>query len=289
MTANVVVVLEAKLSDSYGAQILWKFDDYEALFLNSIILDEKFYEKIAYKNVLIVGDYFSESVEKILAFAESLTWFLPKDTVVPKSIETKIKIVFADPELGFSHWVTTTLENTTPTQRRIATYLDTYTEGFPDADCFCFHHGLYANVRGFIMIELEGMTSEFNVNSMIDRGKLVFKDNIRIAQSRLKYSKSITVTVGGSPHQVLFSFGDSHATLTALLLAEKSIDTIGVVVRYDLANNVTHLHGRIAKQSGINIGIFFKRWVNGKGSRISATAVLDGIVDPITFSENKVS
>lgn len=279
MNFDIVVVRQNMLAELYGAH-LWKTYRGAELLLTPPItqMDQDLLEKIKGKNVLVVGGYYRENMEQIVASGKSVSVFYnSSDSVI---VAEGYKALLGTEYWGFVTWTAGVLTIQEDHVLKMAKYLDEYLYGYPSEKAMCFQNGVYVVDQDNDLDKLLTIKSNEDVETTISKGKEKLVANRRIADQRLKCAKSLTFKAGGDTYTALVSIGDSPVVDTCLLLAEKASSGIGMLFRYDLSTGKTFISTRTTKESGVDAGILMKKLVRGGGSKPMGGGSISGLFFP---------
>jgi hypothetical protein len=300
MHPEVIIVREMMIAECFGAH-LWSVaaelrdQPMHVLYTKAqVSLSESEMESIRGANVLIVGGYYRDHMPEIIAAAAKVWVFHNNSDEQMEGYETLLPRSATEGFASFALQSITSegvsLDNV-ETLKEVVGHLDSYLYGWPSEEAMCFQNGVYLIDKPTDLEKLLTIKTIQDVNSTMQNGRLKRRANLRIAEQRLKWARAFNIAYGAktlSIYSVLVGFGDSPVVDTCRLLAEKSADGIGILVRYNLEAERTFFSVGTTERSSHDAGEIAKVLFDGGGSQPMGGGSLAGIINPLEFFGGKV-
>ena len=281
MEYELIIVRQNMLAELYGAH-LWSLQQGSEVVQTPALTEmgPELLEKIRGRSILIVGGYYSSSMDPIIASASKVAVFYNQSDSVPA---VPHKFYSSGDWKGFCFWTIGWLSIQDPVVQKIAFYLDEYLYSDPSDEALRFQNGIYVIDRPTDLEKLLTIKTEDDMEATMAKGKEKRVSNLRIAEQRLKAGKLITFKVLEQEYTAMVSIGDSPIVDTCLLLAKNSPSGMGILFRYDLASEKTLLSTRVLRTSGLDAGKLMKSLINGGGSKLMGGGSITGLKFPQDF------
>lgn len=275
----IIVVRENRLADMYGAYLWLTMRTAELLSTPPITqMDRTLLDYIHGKDVLLIGNYYIDHMDSIVSAAKSVTIFYNNaEEIVTAAYRT---IVATVPHTGFLTWTIHELSIQQSYILKIAEYLDGYTYGYPSVGALCFYNGLSAMTGLNNLQKFCAITSDEHVRDITISGVSTRAHNLKIAETRFKTAKPISLSVTNRIYTALMAIAESPTVDTCILLASQSRDGIGILFHYDLKEERTFISIRTTQRSNAHAGELLNRLIGGRGYKSFAQGSIDGLIFP---------
>jgi hypothetical protein len=290
---DYIVVHEQDLSECYAASLWVAFNGAKIVHLNPHI---PFGPVDVYANmrILVVGNYLSAPpTETSKAVKCHVTQFAndADPSTVNEAVALPIKVdarIVCSGDTGFLTWTTQQLKSGEAAQR-VASIFDRISYGYPTDDDLSFHRGIYTIDMKAGQTKLDSVKSAFGSMAAIDTtikiGKSERAQHDDTIASRFMSSKIMHILIPGIAKRlrICVAFGDTPLGDSAYRLA--STTGIGLLMNYNLADNVTQFVICCTAASKQNAGVLMSKLVkDGGGSKHIAIDTLPGLC---VFSRTK--